>query len=75
LKYRLKNEASSLKLLRREADFKHFADKVANAEIVISTRLHLFLIASFLKVKTKVYPYQRKILKMQKVIENLDART
>lgn len=65
LKYRFKLQASSLKLLRREADFKHFAEKVANAEIVISTRLHLFLIASFLKVKTKVYPYQKKILKMQ----------
>jgi exopolysaccharide biosynthesis predicted pyruvyltransferase EpsI len=69
MKYRLKQDATSLKLLRREANFKHFAEKVANAEIVISTRLHLFLIASFLKVKTKVYPYQKKILKMQKVIE------
>ncbi|MCX6823092.1 MAG: polysaccharide pyruvyl transferase family protein [candidate division SR1 bacterium] len=71
LKYRLKQDATSLKLLKREADFKHFAEKVANAEIVISTRLHLFLIASFLNVKTKVYPYQKKILKMQKVIGNL----
>ena len=65
LKYRLKQDAVSLKLLKRDADFKHFAEKVANAEIVISTRLHLFLIASFLNVKTKVYPYQKKISKMQ----------
>lgn len=65
LKNSLKHSASSLKLVRRESDFKHFAEKVANAEIVISTRLHLFLIASFLQVKTKVYPYQKKILKMQ----------
>jgi len=77
LKYRLKLQASSLptagglKLLRREANFKHFVEKVANAEIVISTRLHLFLIASFLNVKTKVYPYQKKILKMKEVINNL----
>lgn len=75
MKYRLKLQASSLKLLRREADFKHFAEKVANAEIVISTRLHLFLIASFLKVKTKVYPYQKKILKMKKVIEDISIKT
>lgn len=63
--------SSIFHLLKREADFKHFTEKVANAEIVISTRLHLFLIASFLKVKTKVYPYQKKILKMQKVIETI----
>ncbi len=71
MKYRLKQDAAKLKLLKREADFKHFVEKVANAEIVISTRLHLFLIASFLKVPTKVYPYQKKILKMQKVINDL----
>jgi len=75
MKYRLKHEASSLKLVRREAAFKHFAQKVADAEIVISTRLHLFLIASFLNVKTKVYPYQKKILKMQKVIEDISIKT
>lgn len=75
MKYRLKQDAASLKLLKREADFKHFAEKVANAEIVISTRLHLFLIASFLQVKTKVYPYQKKILKMQKVIEDISIKT
>jgi hypothetical protein len=33
--------------------------------------LHLYLIASFLGCNTKVYPYQRKILKMQKVIDKL----
>ena len=71
MKYRLKWDATNLKLLKRETDFRHFAEKIANAEMVISTRLHLFLIASFLKVKTKVYPYQKKILKMQKVIEDI----
>lgn len=75
MKYRLKQDATSLKILKREADFKHFAEKIANAEIVISTRLHLFLIGSFLKVKTKVYPYQKKILKMQKVIEDISIKT
>ena len=58
-----------LKTLDWEKDFQHFTEIVKNAEIVISTRLHLFLIASFLGTKTKVYPYQRKILKMQEVIE------
>ena len=54
-----------------EKDFQHFTELVKNAEIVISTRLHLFLIASFLGTKTKVYPYQRKILKMQEVIKKV----
>jgi hypothetical protein len=31
--------------------------------------LHLFLVASFLWVETKVYPYQMKILKMKKTIQ------
>ena len=75
LKKSLKHEASSLKLIKREADFKHFVEKIANAEIVISTRLHLFLIASFLNIKTKVYPYQKKILKMKKVMEDISSKT
>jgi polysaccharide pyruvyl transferase WcaK-like protein len=56
-------------VLDRESDFSYFIQILKKAEKVISTRLHLFLIASFLGVPTKVYPYQRKILKMQKVIE------
>jgi polysaccharide pyruvyl transferase WcaK-like protein len=60
-------------LLDREYDFQGFVNMLAGAEIVISSRLHLFLISEFLGVKTKVYPYQRKILKMQKVVEKLGA--
>jgi polysaccharide pyruvyl transferase WcaK-like protein len=56
-------------LLDRENNFSHFIQILKNAELVISTRLHLFLIASFLGVPTKVYPYQRKILKMQEVMK------
>ena len=56
-------------ILDREEDFEYFVKMMAQASIVISSRLHLFLIASFLGVPTKVYPYQKKILKMQKVIE------
>jgi len=56
-------------ILDREEDFEIFVKTLAQAHMVISSRLHLFLIASFLGVPTKVYPYQKKILKMQKVIE------
>jgi len=35
-------------ILDREDDFEKFATKISKAEIVISTRLHLFLISNFL---------------------------
>lgn len=56
-------------LLDWESDFDNFVRVLKWAEKVFSSRLHLYLIASFLGCDTKVYPYQRKILKMQKVIE------
>ena len=56
-------------LLDWESDFDNFAKVLKWAKKVFSSRLHLYLIASFLWCNTKVYPYQRKILKMQKVIE------
>ena len=59
-------------LLDWEENFWKFAEKVANAEVVISTRLHLFLVSNFLGVRTKVYPYQKKILKMQEVWRNIE---
>ena len=58
-------------LLDWESDFDNFVKVLKWAEKVFSSRLHLYLVASFLGCDTKVYPYQRKILKMQKVIENL----
>ncbi|MDR2416424.1 MAG: hypothetical protein LBD75_07715 [Candidatus Peribacteria bacterium] len=61
---------SEILLLDWEHNFAHFVHMLKNAELVISTRLHLFLLASFLGVQTKVYPYQRKILKMQEVIKS-----
>jgi exopolysaccharide biosynthesis predicted pyruvyltransferase EpsI len=64
-----KQSKNTIQLLDREHDFSYFIQILKNAELVISTRLHLFLIASFLGVPTKVYPYQRKILKMKEVIE------
>ncbi|HMS90777.1 MAG TPA: polysaccharide pyruvyl transferase family protein [Candidatus Absconditabacterales bacterium] len=58
-------------ILDREEDFDHFIKIVVQASIVISSRLHLFLIASFLGIPTKVYPYQKKILKMKNIIEKI----
>ena len=58
-------------LLDWESDFEYFVKILKRAEKVFSSRLHLYLIASFLRCDTKVYPYQRKILKMQKVIDEL----
>ena len=56
-------------LLDWESDFDNFVKILKWAEKVFSSRLHLYLIASFLWCDTKVYPYQRKILKMQKVVD------
>lgn len=58
-------------IIDREHNIQEFIQVVANADMVISSRLHLFLIASFLNVPTTVYPYQKKILKMQQVIQNM----
>ena len=60
---------TTIQILDREENFSHFIDILANASMVLSARLHLFLIASFLRVPTKIYPYQHKIIKMQKIIE------
>lgn len=57
--------------LDREEDFEYFITTIAQANMVITSRLHLFLIASFLGVQTKVYPYQKKILKMQNTLDLL----
>jgi len=58
-------------LLDWESDFENFVKVLKWAKKVFSSRLHLYLIASFLGCDTKVYPYQRKILKMQKVIDKI----
>lgn len=65
----------SIPVLDRESDFSSFIQEIANAELVITARLHLFLISSFVGTKVKVFPYQKKILKMQKVIEKLHLET
>lgn len=67
--YNILSRSLNLEILDWENDFKTFVEVIKWAEIVVSTRLHLFLIASFLGVKTKVYPYQKKIIKMQEVLK------
>lgn len=69
--YHILQERLDIDLLDWEYSFETFIEVIRWAEIVISTRLHLYLIASFLKTKTKVYPYQKKILKMQKVLKEM----
>jgi polysaccharide pyruvyl transferase WcaK-like protein len=64
---------ADIEVVDRETDFARFVHIVSGASMVFSARLHLFLIASFLKVPTTVYPYQQKIIKMQKVIEKYFA--
>lgn len=59
----------SIEILDREDDFEKFLKILKWAEIVFTGRLHLFMIAKFLWIKVKVYPYQKKILKMQEVLK------
>ena len=58
-------------LLDWETNFDEFVKVLKWAKKVFSSRLHLYLIASFLWCDTKVYPYQRKILKMKDVVDEL----
>ena len=60
---------TKFEVLDWEESFSSFVQEVKNADIVVTARLHLFLVASFLWVETKVYPYQMKILKMKKIIQ------
>jgi len=66
-----KNLLTHFEIVDRENDFSAFIQEVKNASIVITSRLHLFLVASYLWTKTKVYPYQMKILKMKKIMQDL----
>lgn len=66
------DNVDNFEILDWEEDFNEFLHILKGSEIVISSRLHLFLISSFIGCKTKVYPYQKKILKMQKVLEKIN---
>ena len=73
LKYlpELQKEFSNIEIYDRTENLEEFFWFLWRAKLVISPRLHLFLVGSFIWVDTKVYPYQRKILKMQKVMDKL----
>ncbi|MCF7835194.1 polysaccharide pyruvyl transferase family protein [Candidatus Gracilibacteria bacterium] len=64
---------AGMTILDWEEDFEKFLEILKGAEIVFTGRLHLFMIAKFLGVKVKVYPYQKKILKMQKVLKDFNS--
>lgn len=73
LKYlpELKEDFPQIEIYDWTQNLENFFHFLWGAEIVISPRLHLFLISNFIWVKTKVYPYQKKILKMQEVLKKL----
>lgn len=62
---------TNFEILDREENYMQFLQILKGADKVISVRLHLFLISEFLDVNTEVYPYQKKIIKMKNVIQNL----
>ncbi len=64
-------EIPNIKILDWEIDFQWFLEKLAQAKDVITPRLHLFLIASYLGINMKVFEYQRKIVKMKKVLNTI----
>jgi polysaccharide pyruvyl transferase WcaK-like protein len=72
-KIKKKLKAKNINILEREDDFENFLKIAKWAEIVFTWRLHLFMIARFLWVNVKVYPYQKKILKMQEVLKNFNT--
>jgi len=67
-----KLKIKNINILDREYDFENFLKILKWADMVFTGRLHLFMIAKFLWIKVKVYPYQKKILKMQLVLKNFN---
>lgn len=59
-------------LYDRRKNFHDFLKLLWGAKKVISARLHLFLIASFMGLETKAYPYQKKVSKMQNTLEEIE---
>ena len=64
----IQRDFSSIKLKKWNDDFEKFLQFLWWADIVISARLHLYLISEYIWLNTKVFPYQKKINKMQKII-------
>ncbi len=68
----IQKDFPSIKLKKWDDDFEKFLQFLWWAEIVISARLHLYLISEYIWLNTKVFPYQKKINKMQKVISEIE---
>ncbi len=68
---KLKKEIPNLQItvLDWEENFSEFILQLLECEQVICTRLHLFLISNFIRLKIHVFPYQKKITKMQTVLK------
>jgi len=66
---------SRISLLDRRFDFYQCIQTIQTAKMIISPRLHLYLISQYLHIPTIVYPYQRKILKMQQELIRLSIGT
>ncbi len=73
LKENLKNYKINLIDWQNWKDFVNFIN--SNIKIWIVTRLHMFLILYYLNKEIIVFPYQRKILKLCKVIKALKNLT
>lgn len=67
----LKKDFPNIKICKRDDDFEKFLQFLWGAKCVISSRLHLYLVSEYIWLKTVNFPYQKKILKMQKVIEKI----
>lgn len=68
----IKKEFQSIEILKWNDNFDKFLQFLWWADIVISARLHLYLISEYIWLKTKVFPYQKKINKMQEVIKKIN---
>ena len=68
----IKKEFTSIEVLTWNDNFDKSLQFLWWANIVISARLHLYLISEYIWLKTKVFPYQKKINKMQDVIKKIN---
>ena len=67
----IQKDFPSIKLKKWDDDFEKFLQFLWWSEIVVSARLHLYLISRYIWLDTKVFPYQKKINKMQNVVSEL----
>ena len=65
--HKLKEKFPALKLLDWE-NWYDFIQKLAKAEKVFTTRLHLFLVSYYLNCDVEPFVYQKKVEKMKKVL-------